>query len=116
MRLYLEHDGPEEVDRRLENSDDVLFVSVRNGTVPAHEYRSENRWMNVRSVQRKIERYCRRIGIPEEQLHPHRWRRCARRQAICWFGSGVRVEYARHSREFIAPHEFYERQLQLKLF
>ncbi|MBR8137206.1 tyrosine-type recombinase/integrase [Burkholderia cenocepacia] len=71
VRLYLEHEGLEAVDRRLENGDDVLFISVGNKNVMPHEYRGENRRLNVRSVQRMVERYGRQVGIPEEELHPH---------------------------------------------
>lgn len=71
IHAYLGHQQLEEIDRTLENGDRVLFVSVRNRLVPAHEYHGEHRRIAERSVFDRIRLYGEQAGIPEEQLHPH---------------------------------------------
>ncbi len=74
LRLYLAHEDLKAIDRTLPNGDKVLFVTVRNRNVPAHEYNGENRRFNRRSVLQMVKKYGQRIGIPEDQLHPHAMR------------------------------------------
>jgi integrase/recombinase XerD len=71
LRLYLEHPDLKEIDRTLPNGDRVLFVSVRNRTIPEHEYIGENRRLNRRAVNNMMARYGQALGIPDAQLHPH---------------------------------------------
>lgn len=74
LRCYLEHPDLKEIPRALPNGDQVLFVTTRNRTVPAHEYHGDKRRFNRRSVLMMIKRYGQRAGIPEAQLHPHAMR------------------------------------------
>lgn len=71
LRLYLAHEDLREIDRRLPNGDQVLFVTVRNRNVPAHDYNGERRRFNRRSVLQMVKKYGQRVGIPEDQIHPH---------------------------------------------
>ena len=71
LRLYLEHPDLKEIDRTLPDGDRVLFVSVRNRTIPEHEYIGEKRRLNRRAVNNMMVRYGQAIGIPDAQLHPH---------------------------------------------
>lgn len=71
LRLYLEHPDLKEIDRALPNNDQVLFVSTRNRSCPAHEYRGERRRLNRRAVLLTMKKYGQQAGIPDEQLHPH---------------------------------------------
>lgn len=74
VRAYLGHEELERIDRRLEDGDQVLFVSVRNRTVPLHEYRGEHRRISAGAVRDMIVKYGERLGIPRKQLHPHAFR------------------------------------------
>lgn len=74
LRVYLEHPELAAIDRTLPNGDQVLWVSVSNRSCPPHEYRGERRRLSKWAVQDLIRRYGRRVGIPEEQLHPHAMR------------------------------------------
>lgn len=71
LRMYLSHEGLKEIDRRLPNGDQVLFVSVRNRTVPACDYTGEARRLNRRAVLEMVKKYGKRVGIPADQIHPH---------------------------------------------
>lgn len=71
LRIYLEHPELQMIDRSLPDGDEVLFVSTRNRTCPAHEYIGERRRLNRRAVLDSIKKHGRRAGIPEDQLHPH---------------------------------------------
>lgn len=71
LRLYLEHPELKDIDRVLENSDQVLFVSTRNRLVQVHEYRGENRRLRRRAVLMMVKKYGTQQGIPDDQLHPH---------------------------------------------
>lgn len=71
LRAYLGHPELDGIDRLLEDGDRVLFVSVANSTVPAHEFRGEARRLNARSINRMMEKYGRSCGVPPSQLHPH---------------------------------------------
>lgn len=71
LRAYLNHPDLQGVDRTLEDGDKVLFISLRNRTVPAHEYVGEQRRISTRSVNDMIETYGKRAGIPRNELHAH---------------------------------------------
>lgn len=71
LRLYLEHPALAEIDRELPGDDRVLFVSLRNRTVPSHEYRGEARRLRRNGVLELVKKYGDQAGIPEGQLHPH---------------------------------------------
>lgn len=71
LRMYLAHEDLKGIDRSLPNGDKVLFVSVRNRSVPAHDYSGENRRLNRRAILEMIKKYGQRLGIPEDQIHPH---------------------------------------------
>lgn len=71
LRLYLEHPDLKAIDRALEDGTQVLFVSVRNRSVPEHEYRGDKRRLGRGAVLAMIKKYGQVQGIPEDQLHPH---------------------------------------------
>jgi len=71
LRMYLEHPDLKAIDARLDDGDEVLFVTTRNRTCPPHEYRGGRRRFNRVSVRQMMQRYARRVGIPEDQAHPH---------------------------------------------
>lgn len=71
LRIYLEHPALLEIDRALADGDKVLFVSLRNRTIPEHEYRGENRRLRRGAVREMIQKYGTTAGIPEDTLHPH---------------------------------------------
>ena len=62
------------INRDLDKGDRVLFVSVRNRNVRAHEYHGEKRRLNSRSIASMIEKHGRAAGIPREELNPHAMR------------------------------------------
>ncbi|HFD81017.1 MAG TPA: recombinase XerD [Gammaproteobacteria bacterium] len=74
LHAYLGHPGLAEIDRTLPDGDRVLFVSVNNRLIPPHEYHGEARRIRARSVHEMIQKYGKRAGIPEDQLHPHAMR------------------------------------------
>jgi integrase/recombinase XerD len=71
LRLYLEHEDLKTIDRVLPNGDRVLFVSLNNMTVPAHQYIGERRRMQPKAIWEIVKKHGRKAGIPEAQLHPH---------------------------------------------
>ena len=71
LRIYLDHPALTEIDRVLPDGDKVLFISLRNRTVPEHLYRGENRRLRRNAVLELVKKYGDRVGIPENQLHPH---------------------------------------------
>jgi site-specific recombinase XerD len=71
LRLYLEHPALKEIDRLLPNGDQVLFISVRNRSVPEHEYRGEARRLRRGAVVAMLKKYGNQQGVPADQLHPH---------------------------------------------
>lgn len=71
MRVYLDHPDLKDVPRQLTDGDRVLFVTLRNRNIPAHEYVGDSRRFNRRTVLMMIKKYGTRAGIPEDQLHPH---------------------------------------------
>lgn len=71
LRVYLDHPSLKEVPRQLPDGDRVLFVTMRNRNIPAHDYVGEKRRFNRRTVLMMIKKYGEKAGIPEDQLHPH---------------------------------------------
>ncbi len=71
VRAYLGHPELEGIDRSLPDGDRVLFVSVGNKRVPAHEYHGEARRISARSIDNKIKQYGEKAGIPASELHAH---------------------------------------------
>jgi site-specific recombinase XerD len=74
LGIYLEHPELKDIDRLLPDGDQVLFVSIRNRTIPAHEYRGEARRLRRGSVLAMIKKHGKLQGIPDDQLHPHAMR------------------------------------------
>jgi integrase/recombinase XerD len=74
LRAYLGHHELDSIDRTLPDGDRVLFVSMRNRTVPAHEYRGENRRIRDGAVRDMIIKYGTAAGVPRNQLRPHAFR------------------------------------------
>ena len=74
LRVYLEHAELKSIDRTLENGDLVLFVTTRNRSCAAAQYKGERRRFNRRGVIAMVKRYGQQAGIPEDQLHPHAMR------------------------------------------
>lgn len=71
LRVYLDHPELAGIDRTLPDGDKVLFVSTRNRSVPAHEYRGEARRLRRKGVLRMIQGYAAKVGIPAQLAHPH---------------------------------------------
>lgn len=71
LRMYMAHPDLATIDRALPNGDKVLFITVRNRNVPAHDYHGESRRFNRRSVLQMVKKYGQSVGIPEDQIHPH---------------------------------------------
>ncbi|NDP60044.1 MAG: tyrosine-type recombinase/integrase [Oxalobacteraceae bacterium] len=71
LRLYLEHEELQAIDRTLANGDKVLFISLNNMTVPAHEYIGERRRMAPKAIWEIVKKHGKTAGIPDGQLHPH---------------------------------------------
>lgn len=74
LRVYMAHEELSSIDRLLEDGDQVLFVSTRNRTITADEYRGERRRLNRRAVLLMVLKYGTKADIPAEQLHPHAMR------------------------------------------
>lgn len=74
LRVYMAHEDFKDIDRLLDNGDQVLFVSLRNRTITADQYRGELRRLNRRSVLQMVIKYGHRVDIPADQLHPHAMR------------------------------------------
>ena len=74
VRAYLGHTDLQAIDRTTTKGEQVLFVSVRNRSVPAHEYRGEKRRLSQNAVWDMIKKHGVAAGLPEEQLHPHAMR------------------------------------------
>jgi integrase/recombinase XerD len=78
LRVYLGHEQLKSIDRDIEpkpgQRDRVLFVSVRSTKLPPHEHRGEGRRLTRKAVHDMVQRYGRRLGIPDDELHPHAFR------------------------------------------
>lgn len=75
LQVYLGHEDLAAIDRAITDRrgkpDQVLFVSTRNSTVTPDRHRGEERRLTRYSVHDIIQRYGKRVGIPEAELHPH---------------------------------------------
>jgi site-specific recombinase XerD len=71
LKAYLSHPDLDAIDRKLPNGDKVLFISTTNTTVSPEDYYGETRRLCERSVQRMMEVYGNKAGIPRNQCHPH---------------------------------------------
>lgn len=71
VRAYLGHHELEAINRSLPNADQVLFVSLRNRSIPECDYYGEARRISPRSVNDMIELYGNKAGVPRDQAHPH---------------------------------------------
>lgn len=74
LQAYLGHEELEEVNRRLPNGDQVIFISLRGRRIPEHEYYGEKRRLSNRYIQKMIIKYGEKVGIPRKQLRPHAFR------------------------------------------
>lgn len=78
LRVYLAHEDLAAIDRQVTNSrgrpDKVLFVNTKHPTLQEHEHVGESRRLTRRAVHDMIQRYGHRVGIPDEELHPHAMR------------------------------------------
>lgn len=78
LRVYMAHEDLAAMDRSVTNArgrpDKVLFVNTKHPTLQEHEHVGESRRLTRRAVHDMIQRYGRRVGIPEEELHPHAMR------------------------------------------
>lgn len=78
LRVYMGHEELASMDRQVSNAqgrpDKVLFVNTKHPTLGEHEHVGEARRLTRRSVHDMIQRYGRRVGIPESELHPHAMR------------------------------------------
>jgi site-specific recombinase XerD len=78
LRVYLDHEGLRAFDRDVVDgkgrADKVLFVNTNNHSVPPDQYRGEAVRMRRHNVWRMVQRYGRRVDIPERELHPHAFR------------------------------------------
>lgn len=71
IKAYLVHPQLQKIDRTLTDGDRVLFISFNSKAVPKHEYYGENRRMRPNSINRIMERYGERAGVPKDQRNPH---------------------------------------------
>lgn len=74
VRAYLGHSELDQIDRTLPNGDQVVFVSVANRKVPAHEYNGENRRFATRSVNDMLAKHAKDAGVSSDIAHPHAFR------------------------------------------
>lgn len=78
LRVYMGHEYLATVDRQVTNrhgkADQVLFVNTKHPTLLEHEHVGESRRLTRRAVHDFIQRYGKRIGLPENELHPHAMR------------------------------------------
>lgn len=71
IRTYLAAPELVEVDRTLKDGDRVLFVALRNQSIPPHEFIGERRRLGIRSVRKMMRAYGERVGVPPGELRPH---------------------------------------------
>jgi integrase/recombinase XerD len=74
VRAYLGHPQLEEIDRRLPDGDQVLFVNLFNSHVPLAERRGDARRLTKWSIYQMIQQYGEAAGINPRYLHPHAFR------------------------------------------
>lgn len=71
LQAYLGHPDLNDIDRLLDDGDQVLFVSLRNRQIPEHEYRGEARRLSTRAVDYFIKKYGEEAGLPANEIHAH---------------------------------------------
>ena len=71
VRAYLGHPELGDIDRVTPAGRRVLFVNIRNRSVPAHERYGENRRLRCNAVRQMILKYGEQVGIQKEHCHPH---------------------------------------------
>ncbi len=74
LRVYMGHEELAGVDRHTNaegRADKVLFVSMRSTCMPEHLHVGEKRRLTRKAIHDIIQRYGRRLEIPQDQLHPH---------------------------------------------
>jgi len=74
LRAYLGHPELQLIDRTLPDGKKVLFVSMNNRRVPAHDYYGERRRLSCRGINQIFDKYGEIAGIPKDQRHPHAMR------------------------------------------
>lgn len=71
IRAYLGHPFLSKVVRDLDDGDKVLFISICNTKVKAHQYYGERRRMRPHSFDWILKDYGEKVGIPRNTLHAH---------------------------------------------
>lgn len=74
LRVYLEHEDLAAIDRTVTvggRPDKALIVSVRSTKPRLHLEPGEQRRLTRKAVHLMIQAYGHKLGIPQEQLHPH---------------------------------------------
>lgn len=71
VRAYVEHPDLQAIDRTLPDGDLVLFISINNKCVPAHEYHGEARRMTRAGVQSMLVKRAKAAGVDRQYAHPH---------------------------------------------
>ena len=71
LSTYLHSRELAEIDRLLPDGDEVIFVSLRNRHLDAHEFVGEARRISNRSVERMLEGYAKQAGVSRKEGHPH---------------------------------------------
>lgn len=71
LQAYLTHPDLAGIERSTASGDRVLFVSLKSGPIPTHEFHGERRRMTARGVRYVIERHGERAGVDRNRLHPH---------------------------------------------
>lgn len=70
LRAYLGHPYIQKVDRTLPDGDQVLFIKTVDNTIGPHELFGEARRLRQRALNRMMEIYGEKIGLPAEQRNP----------------------------------------------
>lgn len=78
---YLKSEALQAIDRNV-GATKVVFINLKNTRTPAADWRGEKRRMTEKSIGQIIKKYGRRVGIPEERLHPHAGRHSVGTQLI----------------------------------
>lgn len=71
LRAFLGHPDLKRIDRLLPNGDRVLFPTLSNRNILAHEYHGEKRRMSRKAVWKMVQGYAKKMGLPPEECHPH---------------------------------------------
>lgn len=71
VEAYLGCPELNEIDRTATNGDKVLFVSMANRRLGAHDYYGERRRLTPWSIHWIVQKTARAAGIPDKYAHPH---------------------------------------------